>query len=248
MKKSKVAISIDKSLLGLIDGKVDGSVIRSRSQAVEYFLRKGIQDFVINTGVILLKGEHQPIALNEIKGVTLIKHQLDLFSRHGIKKVFIVTHHTKDMTSFLNAIADAEISVDVIENEAKGNAAALSSIKGKLRDGFVAISGDTYNDFDLRQMIKKHINSEKLATMGLMSADRSSEYGTAVLDGDLIVDFQEKKKTASHVVNAGVYIFKPEVFELFDSAVSLEMDIFPKLARIKQLVGYFTHGEYKHIQ
>ena len=32
MKKPKIAISVDKSLLELIDSKVDGSVIRSRSQ------------------------------------------------------------------------------------------------------------------------------------------------------------------------------------------------------------------------
>ncbi len=51
---------------------------------------------------------------------------------------------------------------------------------------------------------------------------------------------------ASNVVNAGIYIFKPEVFELFSGVSSLEKGLFPKLARIKQLVGFFTHGEYVH--
>ena len=82
-----------------------------------------------------------------------------------------------------------------------------------------------------------------------MTRDKTSEYGSAVLDGDLIIDFKEKsEKTQTHVVNAGIYIFKPEIFEfLDDSMVSLERDLFPKIARIKQLVGFFTHGKYLHL-
>ena len=109
------------------------------------------------------------------------------------------------------------------------------------------MSGDTYNNFDLLKMIKKHMESEKLATMGLMTREKISSYGTAILDGDLIVDFQEKPRHYStNIVNAGIYIFKSEIFELFEDTFSLERDLFPKLARMKQLVGFFTYGEYIH--
>ena len=98
-------------------------------------------------------------------------------------------------------------------------------------------------------MIKKHNESNKLMTMGLMTRDKPSEYGSAILDGDLVIDFREKsEKKETHVVNAGIYIFKPEIFEFLDqNIVSLERDLFPKIARIKQLVGFFTHGEYMHL-
>ena len=43
-------------------------------------------------------------------------------------------------------------------------------------------------------------------------------------------------------------MFKPEVFELFDNVNSLEKDLFPKLARLKQLIGFFTYGEYEHLE
>ena len=66
MRKPKIAISLDNQLLKLIDSKVDGNVIRSRSQAMEFYLRKGIQDQSIDTAVILLRGEHQSISLKKI--------------------------------------------------------------------------------------------------------------------------------------------------------------------------------------
>lgn len=248
MKKDKIAISVDNSLLRLVDSKVDGSVIRSRSQAIEYFLKKGLQEQSVSAAVLLLKGGHQHRALKIVKGASLIKQQIGFFSRYGINAVYVVTQHTKNMNLLLDEISDSKINVQIVEKEAKGNADALESVKEKISNSFVVMSGDTYNNFDLLKMIRKHMGSEKLATMGLMTREKASNYGTAILDGDLIVDFQEKPRHYStNIVNAGIYVFKPEVFELFEDAVSLEKDLFPKLAKIKQLVGFFTYGEYLHV-
>ena len=248
MVKSKIAISVENSLLRLVDSKVDGSVIRSRSQAIEYFLKKGLQEQSVSAAVLLLKGEHQNVALKNVNGSPLIKQQIDFFSKYGIKTVYVITQHTKSMNLLLDGVSNSKINVEIIEKQAKGNADALKAVKGKIGNSFVVMSGDTYSNFDLLKMIKKHMDSEKLATMGLMTREKASSYGTAILDGDLIVDFQEKPKHYStNIVNAGIYIFKPEVFELFEDVISLEKDLFPKIARLKQLVGFFNYGEYLHM-
>ena len=247
-KKPKVAISLDQNLLNLMDSKVDGSVIRSRSQAMEFFLRKGLQGQSINTAVLLIKGEHQANSLKKLRGKSLINNQIEFFSKNGVNNLYIVTQHTKDINLLLNEVSDSRINVEVIETDAKGNAKALQSIKDKLKNSFIAMSGDTYNNFDLLRMIKKHIEIDKMATMGVMTREKTATYGTAILDGDLIIDFQEKpKQSSTNIVNAGIYIFKPEVFELFENVNSLEKDLFPRLARLKQLVGFFTYGEYGHL-
>ena len=248
MKKPKVAISLDKSLLDLIDSKVDGSVIRSRSQAMEFFLKKGLQEQSINTAILLIKGDHQKNLLKKLKGKTLIKNQLEFFIKYGINNLYIVTQHSKNINLLLNEISESNINVEIVETSAKGNAEALRSVKGKVKNNFLVMSGDTYNNFDLMKMIKKHLDLDKMATMGLMTREKTSGYGIAILDGDFIVDFQEKpKQSSTNIVNAGIYIFKPEVFELFDNVNSLEKDLFSKLARLKQLIGFFTYGEYEHL-
>ncbi len=249
MTKSKIAISVDNSLLKSVDSKVDGSVIRSRSQAIEYFLRKGLQEQSVNAAVLLLKGGHQEISLKDVHGNSLLNQQIAFFANHGINQLYIVTQHSKNINRLLEQISNAKINVEIAEKQAKGNAEALKAIKGKVNSSFVVMSGDTYNNFDLLKMIKKHTQSEKLATMGLMTREKPSQYGTAILDGDLIIDFQEKPKYYStNIVNAGIYIFKPEIFELFENEkyFSLEKSLFPKLARMKQLAGFFTYGEYRH--
>jgi len=237
-RKPKIAISLDKPLLDLIDSKVDGSVIRSRSQAVEFFLRKGLKEQSVNTAVILLRGEHQSISLKSVKGRTLIKNQLDFFHKNNINNIFIVTQHTRNMNLFLGEVSDSRLNIEIIEKDVKGNANALELIREKIK-----------NNFDLIKMCRKHLEMDKMATMGLMTRTEIEGYGTAILEGDFIVDFQEKpKQSSTNIVNAGIYCFKPEVFELFDNVDVLEKDLFPKLARMKQLIGFFTYGEYLHLE
>lgn len=250
MRKLKIAISIDKELLDLVDSRVDNSTIRSRSQAIEYFLSKGIGEFAVDTAVLLLSRRHHSIALKEFKGQSLIRHQLSFFAANNITNIFLVTQHSNLVEKIEQEAGKEKVNFRVIEKEAKGNAQALKALADKLKGkAFIAMSGDIYNNFNIKQMIKKHNENNKIMTMGLMTREKPSEYGSAILDGDLVIDFREKsEKKETHVVNAGIYIFKPEIFEFIeDNVISLERDLFPKIARIKQLVGFFTHGEYVHL-
>jgi NDP-sugar pyrophosphorylase family protein len=247
MKKSKIAISVDAPLLHVIDSKVDGQVIRSRSQAIEYFLRKGLREDALSIAVLLLKGDHQLHSLSGFKGKTLIEHQLDFFRKSGFSTVYIVTQHTKHTTLLLEFTSRAPLTVEIVEADAKGNARALSALRSRIKQPFLVMSGDTYNNFDVSKMAKKHAAVDTLAIMGLMTRAHTTGYGTAILDGDYVIDFQEKpKESSTTIVNAGIYLFKPEIFELFEGVDSLERDLFPKLARMKQLAGFFTYGEYEH--
>jgi len=116
---------------------------------------------------------------------------------------------------------------------------------------FVAMSGDIFRKFDLSKMISKHVEYNKIATMGLMSRKNIEKCGTATLDGNLIIDFKEKEKDAkSNIINSGIYVFSHQIFTYMDkNTIVLERDLFPKLALIKQLVGFFTLGEeYRHME
>ncbi|MBU0980348.1 MAG: hypothetical protein KJ709_06060 [Nanoarchaeota archaeon] len=246
--KEKIAISLDKDLLAELEQAVDGSLLRSRSQAIEYFLRKGLQDKDVTTAVIMLHRHHHAIALKMVQGHELLRNQLEWFSSHGITKVFIITQHSPLLTKILLMTSAAPVAVEIVEVDAKGNGEALKSLKENIGGPFVAMSGDTLNRFDLRRMIRFHLRSNVVATMGLMDRREPSKYGSAVLSGNRIIKFAEKpKKATSHVVNAGIYIFSSKVFPHLHSVVSLERDLFPKLARQNELIGYFTHGEYMHI-
>lgn len=248
MKKEKIAISLDTELLTLVDSKVDREIIRSRSQAIEIYLKRGLMESGTSTAILMLKGAHQRFAIRKINHELLIRKQARFFATHGIKQIYLVTQHSPYLMQLIQEVKDAVIPIHIFEKQAQGNAQALFTLKNILKESFVVMSGDTYNEFDLKQMIKKHQESGKIATMGLMLRQKPGEYGNVILDGDLIVDFEEKpKKTKSFIVNAGIYIFQPSVFEyISEKTISLERDLFPLLAKNHQLIGFFTHGIYQH--
>ena len=232
--KNKIAISLTKEVLGQVDRKIDGTNIRSRSQAIEVLVRKGLASREVDTVVMLLRKTHTGIPARPFRSSTVLEQQADFFRKNKIPNIYIVSQ--------------GEILTDkatVIRTRAAKNGDALREAKNVVNEDFVAMSGDVYNNFDIGGMIAKHLASGKLATIGLISSPTPGKYGAAVLEGDLVTAFEEKpKKPRSHVVNAGIYIFSPHVFSIMKG--SIERNVLPELARRRQLVGYFTTGEYVH--
>jgi NDP-sugar pyrophosphorylase family protein len=105
--------------------------------------------------------------------------------------------------------------------------------------------GDTLNDFNLTKMIIFHLHNDKIATVGLISTERPGQYSRIELEGDRIVEF--RSKSASHIIDAGIYICKPVVFQHCNGKKYLDRDVFPKLCHTNDIKGYFTYGKYKHL-
>ncbi len=246
--KEKIAISLDKPLLTLIDALVDGTTMRSRSQAIESLLRKGLAQEYVHDAVILIKKEHQPLLLQKIEGKSLLVRHLELLEKANIKQCYLVTPETALTKTFSSLLGKTKIHFTHIpETLTAGNVAALQLVQDKVSTNFVVLLGDTYNHFDLTKMILFHLNKNKIATVGLMSHNNPSLYSSVELEGDRIVAFRNKKKSDSFVVDAGVYVFNVLLFRSFDaSSRFFEKDILPKLCTLNQMNGYFTYGKYKH--
>ncbi|MEA3378419.1 MAG: sugar phosphate nucleotidyltransferase [Nanoarchaeota archaeon] len=243
MNKEKIAISIDPGLLDEIDATVDGTNLRSRSQAIEVLLKQSIKNKPISAAVMLM--HEQKNLFKNVEGKPLIKHHLNFLKKNRIKDLFIISKIDVAMKN----IKEQNMNINFIdEKEQRGTAAALKLVENKINNDFVVLNGDTINDFEIKKMMQMHKSGKAMCTMGLISSNKPSKFGSVVMDGSLIVNFKEKKETESNIINAGIYIFKPNVFLLLDEKTkSLEKDLFPKLAKINLLHGYFTLGKYLHL-
>lgn len=249
IKKEKIAISVDKPLLTLIDALVDGTTIRSRSQAMESLLRKGLSQEYVQDAVILIKKEHQHLLLEKVNNTELIISHLELLESANIRQCYLITKETSTIKKIQAIIPKkSNILFSIInEEEQKGNVHALKLIQERLSTNFAVILGDTFNQFNLKKMILFHLNKNKIATVGLMSHNQPNLYSSVELEGDRIVAFRNKKKSNSFVIDAGIYVFNIMLFQYFDQATKfLEKDVLPKLCAVEQMNGYFTYGKYKH--
>ncbi len=118
---------------------------------------------------------------------------------------------------------------------------------------FIVINGDIFADINYQQLVKCHKNSNALATIALCTVEDPSAFGVAELcEGNCIKRFIEKppRGTApSNRINAGAYVLSPEVFRYIPEgrSVSIEREVFPKLAAEGKLAGFCMEGLWMDI-
>lgn len=100
-----------------------------------------------------------------------------------------------------------------------------------IRDPVFAVQGDNIFDVNLMDMLKFHCEKNAFLTIGLMPVPDVTGYGIAKIGKDRrISEFVEKpspKEAPSNLANTGLYLFSPEVKEVFKEAKVQEM-IFKK--------------------
>jgi NDP-sugar pyrophosphorylase family protein len=118
---------------------------------------------------------------------------------------------------------------------------------------FMVLNGDIFADLSYTEIIKKHEERGNLATIALHEAENPSRYGVAELAQDCrVTRFIEKpaKGTApTNLINAGIYVLSPKIFQYLTKGkkVSMEREIFPKLAQEGQLYGHIFQGLWMDI-
>jgi mannose-1-phosphate guanylyltransferase len=114
-------------------------------------------------------------------------------------------------------------------------------------DPFIMLNGDIYADINYRELLETHRKSGAIATIALCKVEDPCSFGVADLQGNAIKRFVEKPpkgQAPSNLINAGAYILSPEVFTYIPEgkAVSIEREVFPKLAEEGKLCGHYIEG------
>lgn len=113
---------------------------------------------------------------------------------------------------------------------------------------FLALNGDIFADVNYKEILKAHEERNTVATIALHKAEDPSRYGVAELTKEnRIKQFIEKpprEAAPTNLINAGVYALSPKIFKYIPEgrAISLEREVFPKLAEKGELYGYIFDG------
>jgi len=109
---------------------------------------------------------------------------------------------------------------------------------------FLVLNGDVFADVNYAQVLRQHEENHFTATIARHKVQDPSRYGVAELaKNKRIAKFIEKPlpgTAPSNLINAGVYVLSPTIFKYIPEgrAVSIERDVFPKLAEEKELCVY----------
>jgi len=188
--------------------------------------------------------EHLPKPMLPINGQPILIHVMRIFAEQGHKEFILSLGYRKEVIIdyFDRKTLDWDVQfVDTGEETDTGG--RIEKCRHLLRGTFFATYVDGLSDVSLDKLVNFHHSHKGLAT--ITSVPLISQYGTLDCDeSGKIVAFKEKPVLREHWINAGFFVFDPEVFNHWEGG-NLERQVFPALLKKELLYTYRHNGFFK---
>ena len=199
----------------------------------------------------VVKDTPKPMA--PVLGRPFLSYLMDSFSVGSVTEFILCVGYKREqiIDHFGKCYKDISISYSIEEEPLLTGGAlqkAFLSLKSSEREEPVlVINGDTFVKFNLPKMLERFNETQADLVMLTKKLESPDRYGTVILDKDeRILGFKEKtKKTNSGLINAGVYLFKPNLLINFrETPFSFERDFLePNVGKIK-VVSFETFADF----
>ena len=197
----------------------------------------------------------RPKALFPVANKPLIDYTLESLSEAGVETVVLAVYYMAE--SLVRYLGPTKNDLGILylrEQRPMGTGGPIRQARDMMNgEKFMVMNGDLHTDFDYKRLINYHEEKGGIATVALTQVEDPYRYGSVELDWEgRITRFVEKPelgKAPSNLINAGIYVLEPEIFDYIPDGgkVRIETQVFPKLAEEQQLYGFESHGFWMDI-
>ncbi len=180
--------------------------------------------------------ESKPTGLMPVMGTPMVKHLIHALQDIGVDDIYIVTNHLEE--KFEEEFGEYTNVNIVHQEELTGTAEAVSKCDF-IKEDFFVVNGDVLvSTRDLDSLRQKHDESEVDVTMLATEEDHPEKFGVLSITNDKVVSIEEKPEEAENpLVNTGIYVFSPNVFDIIDSLEDDETSITDAVDRLVEREG-----------
>lgn len=177
---------------------------------------------------------HRPKALVPLVDKPPIVHILDSLPP-SCDEVIVAVNYMFDQVRDFFRMRQFGVDVRVVEEpQPLGTGGAIKNVQRRIHGTFAVYNGDVVDTIDFDHLVETHEKGRGIGTLALWPVDDPSAFGVVAVEKGRITKFVEKPAKGdapSNLVNAGRYIFEPQVFDFIEAgrSVSLEREVFPQL-------------------
>ncbi|MBD3271143.1 MAG: NTP transferase domain-containing protein [Elusimicrobia bacterium] len=196
---------------------------------------------------------HIPKPLNPVCNKPVMEHTLEWLAKQGFSDIMInISYFPEMIQNYFGAGGSKGLRISYsYEEKALGTAGGVKKVENFFNNNtFIIVSGDGLIGVDLKKLLKYHRQKKSMATMLLKKMDMRYEYGVVLADRNgRIKKFLEKPMWSdffSCTVNAGVYVFEPEIFEFIPAGKFYDFgnQVWPDLLKKKKNIYAYTGSGY----
>jgi mannose-1-phosphate guanylyltransferase len=192
-----------------------------------------------------------PKCMASVDGKPFLEYLIRWLRKHQVTDIVLCVGYQRELIeeTFRDG-SDLNVNIGyAIEEELLGTGGALKHAVKESDGAFLVMNGDSFVNLDLGAMFDFHNKTLSTATIALSRVKNGGEYGSVSFDHDFrVLSFNEKTHapTGTGWVNAGVYVFEPDVLAIIPPRlkVSLEYEVFPQLIELRlPVAGYLTEEQ-----
>lgn len=211
----------------------------------------------------------RPKPMVEVGGKPILWHIMKIYSNYGFNEFIICLGYKGYMIKeyFSNYFLHmSDITLDISNNSmlvhnqkaepwkvTLVDTGAETMTGGRIKrikdyignEPFMVTYGDGVGDVDIQKLVEFHKKSGKKAT--LTSVQPHGRFGALEIDSNnCVISFKEKPKGDGSWINAGFFIFEPEIFNrISGDSIILEREPLESLAKDNELVTFKHEGFWR---
>jgi len=187
-----------------------------------------------------------PKPLLPIGEKSVLEIQLEHLKIHGFNEIFLATNYKSEYIE--NFFGDgSRYGVKLIiskEEKPLGTVGPVTLLKKYLDEPFLVLNGDILTLLNYRNLFNFAIRTNAALTVGIKEMVTPFQFGNIFFEGDYVTGIQEKPEIKTTIL-AGIYIFKPSLFEIIPENTRFSMDhLITKMLDLKLLIAKYHISEY----
>src|SRR5271157_6018987 len=157
--------------------------------------------------------ESRPKVMLPVGNRPMMEHLVIATRDAGIKEfIFVVGYGEREVRRHFSDGSHLNVSIRyVTQRKQNGTADALNVVRGLINGRFLLLNGDML----LESNDILNICAGESPCVGIFPSDHPKDYGVIIAEKGMITALEEKSEhPKSDLINAGAYLFYPEIFDL----------------------------------
>lgn len=188
----------------------------------------------------------RPKVMLPIANKPILEHLLVEARKAGIREfIFVVGYHDEQVRHYFGTGDKWGVNIGYsTQRRQLGTAHALKMVEGVVDGNFLVINGDIIvNQEDIKSLISKSDN-----TVSVIKVKDTRDLGVVEVSQGKVVHIYEKvEKPPSHMANAGLYLFTPDIFDAISQTLKSTRGEYEITDSLQLMIDKGHHVSYQEI-
>lgn len=187
-----------------------------------------------------------PKPLLKIDSKPMLQIILEGFINNGFSNfVFAINYRGKMIREHFQDGSQWGVNITYVEERKRlGTAGPLSLLKEKQKLPFIVMNGDIMTNVNFQQLLDFHCQQKNYGTVCVREYQQTVPYGVVKINKHQLLAVEEKP-IQNYFVNAGIYVFEPDVLRLLETNQPMDMpQLLDSMLHSKLNISAFPIREY----